>query len=71
MKEYNVSEIEKVEGKAVVDGGATQALIPCYYEPVAYLSCWFNYANKLLHLSRGTQYSQSTDRFEINIWYKK
>ena len=71
LSKYNVSEVEKIEGKAVVDGGAAQALIPCYYEPVAYLSCWFNYANKLLHLSRGSQYQKSTDRFEINIWYKK
>ena len=71
LSKYNVSEVEKIEGKAVVDGGAAQALIPCYYEPVAYLSCWFNFKNKVLHLSRGSQYQKSTDSFEINIWYKK
>lgn len=71
LSKYNVSEVEKIEGKAVVDGGAAQALIPCYYEPVAYLSCWFNFKNKVLHLSRGSQYRKSTDSFEINIWYKK
>lgn len=71
LSKYNVSEVEKIEGKAVVDGGAAQALIPCYYAPVAYLSCWFNFKNKVLHLSRGSQYQKSTDRFEINIWYKK
>lgn len=71
LSKYNVSEVEKIEGKAVVDGGAAQALIPCYYAPVAYLSCWFNFKNKVLYLSRGSQYQKSTDRFEINIWYKK
>lgn len=71
LSKYNVSEVEKIEGKAVVDGGAAQALIPCYYAPVAYLSCWFNFKNKVLHLSRGSQYQKSTDSFEINIWYKK
>ena len=71
LSKYNVSEVEKIEGKAVVYGGAAQALIPCYYAPVAYLSCWFNFKNKVLHLSRGSQYQKSTDSFEINIWYKK
>lgn len=71
LSKYNVSEIEKIEGKAVVDNGNTQALIPCCYAASAFLSCWLEIPRKLLHLSRGTQYSQSTDRFEINIWYKK
>lgn len=71
LSKYNVSEIEKVEGKAVVDNGYAQALIPCCYSTSAFLSCWFEISSKLLHLFRGTQYSQSTDRFEINIWYKK
>lgn len=71
LSKYNVSEIEKVEGKAVVDNGYAQALIPCCYSTSAFLSCWFEISSKLLHLVRGTQYSQSTDRFEINIWYKK
>lgn len=71
LSKYNVSEIEKIEGKAVVDNGNTQALIPCCYTASAFLSCWLEIPRKLLHLSRGTQYSQSTDSFEINIWYKK
>lgn len=70
MTAYNISEIEKISGKGIVDGGGTQALIPCYYTNVAFIDCYY-ITNKILYLVRGKQYAQTSDRFTLYITYTK